>query len=286
MSFVPLPDDNMDLWQELANPHQVGQAMPFIQVGDLRTHYALTGDKGPMLVLSNSLGTDFSMWDPQMAELQPHFRILRYDARGHGQSSVTPGEYTIEQLGRDVLGLLDSLRLDRVHFCGLSMGGMIGMWLGIHAPSRLRRLALCNTAARIGTREVWNARIAAVSRDGMNSVAAAVIERWFTPEFRVSATNRDQVSRAQRMLENSPPAGYAASCAAIRDMDQREAIAQIKATTLVIYGDRDPVVPLPEAHYLTEQIPGAVQIELAAAHLSNVEQADAFTEAVSSFLSK
>jgi 3-oxoadipate enol-lactonase len=258
--------------------------MPFVDVGELRTHYTPAGDKEPVLVLSNSLGTDFSMWDPQIAEIERHFRILRYDTRGHGQSSVTPADYTIEQLGRDVLGLLDSLRLDRVHFCGLSMGGMIGMWLGIHAPDRLHRLVLCNTAARIGTKEMWNARIATVRKDGMKSVAAAVIERWFAPGFRASSA--EKVARAQRMLENSPPEGYAACCAAIRDMDQRETVAQIKAPTLVIYGASDPVTPASEAHFLAEQIRGAVEVELAAAHLSNVEQADAFTKAVSQFLSQ
>jgi 3-oxoadipate enol-lactonase len=258
--------------------------MPFVDVGELRTHYELTGDKEPVLVLSNSLGTDLSMWDPQLAELQRRFRILRYDTRGQGQSSVTPGDYTIEQLGRDALALLDSLRLDRVHFCGLSMGGMIGMWLAIHAPSRLHRLVLSNTAARIGTKEMWNARIATVRKDGMKFVAAAVIERWFTPEFRASSA--EKVARARQMLEDSPPEGYAASCAAIRDMDQREAVAQIDVPTLVIYGGSDPVMPAAEAHFLTEQIRGSVEVELAAAHLSNVEQAEAFTEAVSEFLSR
>ena len=262
--------------------------MPFVEVGEVRTHYALTGDEEPVLVFSNSLGTDFSMWDPQMAELQRHFRILRYDTRGHGQSSVTPGDYTIEQLGRDVLGLLDSLRVDRVDFCGLSMGGMIGMWLAVHAPSRLHRLVLANTAARIGTKEMWNARIATARRDGMKPVAAAVIDRWFTPEFRASprGSSAEKVARAQRMLENSPPEGYAACCAAIRDMDQRETIAQINAPTLVIYGRSDPGTPEADAQFLTDRIRGAVKVELAAAHLSNVEQADAFTEVVSNFLAR
>lgn len=258
--------------------------MPFVDVGELRTHYALTGNKDPLLVFSNSLGTDFSMWDPQMAELEQRFRILRYDTRGHGQSTVASGDYTIEQLGRDVLGLLDALGIDRVHFCGLSMGGMIGMWLGIHASDRLHRLVLCNTAARIGTQEMWNARIAAVRKNGMKPVAAAVIERWFTPGFR--ASRAEVVARAQRMLENSPPDGYAACCAAIRDMDQREAVAQITVPTLVIYGGRDPVTPAADAHFLKDRIPGAVEVELPAAHLSNVEQADGFTEAVSYFLSR
>jgi 3-oxoadipate enol-lactonase len=256
--------------------------MPFVEIGNFRTHYTLTGDGEPVLVLSNSLGTDFSMWDPQLAELQRYFRVLRYDTRGHGQSSTTPGDYTIEQLGRDVLSLLDSLGLGRVHFCGLSMGGMIGMWLGIHVPGRIHRLVLCNTAARIGTKEIWNARIAMARKDGMKPVAAAVIERWFTPEFR--ASHGDLVAKARQMLENSPPAGYASCCAAIRDMDQSEDIARIKAPTLVVYGDRDPVIPLPESQFLIDRIPAVEKMELAAAHLSNVEQASAFTNAVSRFL--
>jgi 3-oxoadipate enol-lactonase len=258
--------------------------MPFVDVGELRTHYAFSGDKGPVVVFSNSLGTDFSMWDPQMAELQKHFRVLRYDTRGHGNSSVTPGNYSIEQLGRDVLGLLDSLSLDRVHFCGLSMGGMIGMWLGIHAPARIQHLVLCNTGARIGTKEIWNARIATVQKDGMKPVAASVVERWFTPEFRASCP--EAVAKAQRMLENTPPAGYAACCAAVRDMDQRAEIGRIKAPTLVVYGAHDPVISLPEAQFLGDRIPGAEKVELASAHLSNVEQAGAFTEAVSKFLAQ
>jgi len=259
--------------------------MPFVELGELRTHYALTGDKEQVLVFSNSLGTDFSMWDPQMPELQPRSRILRYDTRGHGQSSVTPGDYTIDQLGRDVISLLDALRLDRVNFCGLSMGGMIGMWLGIYAPGRVHRLVLCNTAALIGTKEIWNARIATTRKDnGMKSVAAAVIERWFTPEFRASSP--EKVARAQQMLENSPPYGYAACCAAIRDMDQRESVAQIKTPTLVIYGAKDPVTPAADAHFLAGQIRGAAEVELDAAHLSNVEQSAAFTDAVSNFLSE
>jgi 3-oxoadipate enol-lactonase len=256
--------------------------MPFVDLGELRTRYELTSAKGPVLVLSNSLGTDYSMWDPQMEEFAKHHRVLRYDTRG--QSTVTPGDYTIEQLGRDVVRLLDALGLDRVHFCGLSMGGMIGIWLGVHAPNRLQRLVLCNTAARIGSKEMWNARIATVRKQGMKTVAAAVIERWFTPEFRVSFPER--VAQAQRRLENSPPEGYAACCAAIRDMDQRETVGQIKVPTLVIYGGKDPVSPVTDALFLEDQIEGAVKVELNAAHLSNVEQPDAFTEAVSYFLSR
>jgi 3-oxoadipate enol-lactonase len=258
--------------------------MPFIETQNLKTHYALTGDAKPVLAFSNSLGTNFSMWDPQLPALQPHFRILRYDTRGHGQSSVTAGDYTIEQLGRDFLALLDALSLDRVNFCGLSMGGVIGIWLAINAPTRLDRVVLANTAARIGTKEIWEARISSARRGEMKSIAAAVVERWFTPEFRASSP--DQVAQAQKMLENSPPEGYAACCAAIRDMDLREPVSQIKAPTLVIYGAKDPVIPAADAQFLADKILGSKSAELNASHLSNVEQAEAFTETIRSFLLK
>jgi 3-oxoadipate enol-lactonase len=257
--------------------------MPFAQSGELRTHYELGGSAGPVLVFCNSLGTDFSMWDAQVASLGRHFRILRYDTRGQGQSSVT-ADSTIAQLGRDVVDLLDTLKLERVHFCGLSMGGMIGIWLGVNAPQRLHRLILCNTAARIGSAEMWNARIAAVRKDGMKLVAAAVMERWFTAEFRAASPER--VAKAQAMLENAPPAGYAACCAAIRDMDQRDTVGQIKTPTLILYGAQDRVTPPEDAKFLQQRIQGSVKVELNAAHLSNVEQPDAFTDAVSSFLSE
>ena len=162
--------------------------MPIVKAGAARIHYALEGQSGsPVLVFSNSLGANYSMWDPQVPEARKKLRVLRYDSRGHGQSSVTPGPYSIEQLGGDVLALLDALRLDHVHFCGLSMGGMIGMWLGINSPERLKRLVLCNTGARIGTPETWNVRIEAVRKTGMKSVASAVVERWFSPAFRQKA---------------------------------------------------------------------------------------------------
>jgi len=256
--------------------------MPFADLGDVRIHYELTGHARPVLVLSNSLGTNYSMWDPQMAELSRHFRILRYDTRGHGGSSVTPGDYTIPQLGGDVLALLDSLGLDRVDFCGLSMGGTTGMWLGIHAAERIDRLVLCNTAAKIGNPDVWAARIATARNDGMKPVAAAVIERWFTPEFR--AAHPEKVAPAQKMLEDSPPDGYASNCAAVRDADFRDTISRIQSRTLVIYGAKDPVIPIADVQFLVNQIPGSKSAELDASHLSNIEQADAFNHTLTDFL--
>ena len=257
--------------------------MPFLEIGDLRAHYAFSGPaNAPILVLSNSLGTNFSMWDPQIPLFERHFRVLRYDTRGHGQSSVTPGPYRIEQLARDVLHLLDRLTLDRVHFCGFSMGGMIGMWLGASAPDRLHKLVLCNTAARIGTAEVWNARIDAVSKNGMRSLAPAVIERWFTPAFRAAAL--EIVANTQRMVEASAPEGYAACCAAIRDMDLRENISSIRIPTLVVSGAKDPATTVADGRFLVEKISGARYLELPTAHLSNIEASAKFSSEVLSFL--
>jgi 3-oxoadipate enol-lactonase len=257
--------------------------MPHLDLKDGRLHYRFDGpESAPVLVFSNSLGTNFGMWDPQVSATARHFRVLRYDTRGHGFSSVTPGPYSIEQLGRDVLGLLDGLKIDKVCFCGLSMGGMTGMWLGVNAPGRLDRLVLANTAARIGNREIWNARIEQVRQGGMAPIAESVLQRWFTPSFIASAP--DQVELVRQMLLQTPAAGYIANCEAIREMDQREAIAGITTPTLVIAGAKDPATPAAEGRFVAGKIPGAKYIELDAAHLSNIEAEAEFTKAVSSFL--
>jgi 3-oxoadipate enol-lactonase len=257
--------------------------MPFAPWQDVRMHYQLSGpEHAPVLVLSNSLGTNFSMWDLQLSEFAKSLRVLRYDTRGHGQSSVTPGPYSIEQLARDVVALLDVLRLDRVHFCGLSMGGMIGMWLGTHAPERLHKLVLCSTAAKIGTPETWNARIETVRKSGMGSLASSIIERWFTPSFRAAAPAL--VADVQRVLEKANPQGYVACCAAVRDMDHREKLSAIRVPTLVISGAHDPATPPADGRFLAGRIPGARYVELQAAHLSNIEAPERFTAEVAAFL--
>jgi len=257
--------------------------MPIVKLGEARIHYALEGQSGtPVLVFSNSLGTNYSMWDPQVPEARKKLRVLRYDTRGHGQSSVTPGPYSIEQLGKDVIALLDALDLDRVHFCGLSMGGMIGMWLGVNAPERLNRLIFCNTGARIGTPETWNARIEAVRNNGMKAVASAVVERWFSSAFRQKAPAT--ISNTQKMLEETNPEGYAACCAAVRDFDCREQLSRIRTPTLVIAGVHDPATPPADGRFLAQQIPGARYAELNAAHLSNIEDQDRFNNELAAFL--
>jgi 3-oxoadipate enol-lactonase len=257
--------------------------MPFAETGKGRLHYRIDGpDLAPVLVLSNSLGTTLDMWLPQLPAFIEHFRVLRYDTRGHGQSDVTPGPYTMAQLGGDVLALLDHLQIERAHFCGLSMGGMTGIWLGIHAPNRIERLVLCNTSAAIGVPEMWNARIAQVRQGGMLSVIPAVLDRWFTADFLSHAPA--QVERVRAMLADTSVEGYVANCAAVRDMDQRADLNRISAPTLVIGGKHDKSTPPEHGELIAKSIPRARYAELNAAHLSNWEVAQAFTQQVQSFL--
>ena len=255
----------------------------FVEVDGASIHCRFDGTaRAPVLVLSNSLGTDLAMWDPQIATLARTFRVLRYDTRGHGKSAATPGPYAIERLGRDVIGLLDGLKIERAHFCGLSLGGITGMWLGIHAPGRLQRLVLANTAARIGPPDNWNARIEKVRAGGMGAISQAVVELWFTPAF--IAINPERIAMMRQMMERTPAKGYTACCAAVRDMDQRDAIAAIGAPTLVIAGTHDVATPATDGRFLADHIKGAAYAELDAAHLSNIEAAPAFTAALLAFL--
>jgi 3-oxoadipate enol-lactonase len=259
--------------------------MSFIDLNSGRFNYSLDGpSEAPVLLLSNSLGADLAMWEQQMPALVREFRVLRYDTRGHGLSAVTPGPYTIEGLAGDAIEILDALDIQRAHFCGLSMGGMTGIWLGIHAPHRLNKLVLCNTAARIGTPDIWNARIAKVREGGMAAIASAVIPRWFTDKFIAGAP--EKVESMRQMLLRSPAEGYVASCEAIRDMDQREQAARIKAPTLVIAGSHDGVTTPADSRLLCEKIHGAEYVELKASHLSNIEASHSFTDAVVKFLSQ
>ncbi len=260
--------------------------MPSVQLAEGALHYQLDGPvDAPVLVLSNSLGTDLHMWDIQIPAFTQHFRVLRFDTRGHGKSLVTEGPYSIEQLGRDVLALLDALDIHRVHFCGLSMGGLIGQWLGINAGERLLSLVVCNTAARIGTPEIWNPRIEMVLRDGAAAMVAlrdASIARWFTADF--AAANPHQAQQITDMLASTSPEGYAANCGAVRDADFREQLRTIKVPTLVIAGTEDAVTPPAGSHFIQTHVKGAEYAEFYAAHLSNVQAGTAFSDRVIEFL--
>lgn len=257
--------------------------MPFANVRDAKIHYEFAGDAHlPVVVFSNGLGTNLHMWDGQVISFARHFRVLRCDTRGHGKSDVTPGPYTIEQLSQDIVGLLDCLRLDRVFFCGISMGGLIGMLLGTNFANRFKKLVLCSTAAKIGTTAMWEARIQTARTGGMKAIANTVLERWFTEGFR--STHPAEVQRVEAMLQATSSEGYAANCAAVRDSDQRSTVGNIHLPCLMVVGKDDPGTPPSEAQKLTKSIAGSQYAELPGSHLCNIESRDQFNERVVKFL--
>ena len=235
-------------------------------------NYLLEGpEDAPVLVLSNSLGTALEMWDDQAHVLRGRFRLLRYDTRGHGRSPAPPGPYAIEDLGWDVISLLDRLGIERASFCGLSVGGMTGMWLAAEAAERIERLVLCCTSALLGPKSVWNERIATAREQGMGALVDGVIERWFTPAFRPE--NPEAVEGMARALRDTDPEGYAGCCAAIRDMDLRDRLPSIEAPTLVVSSAEDPATPPEHGELIRDSVPGArFEVFPRAAHIANVEQ--------------
>jgi 3-oxoadipate enol-lactonase len=225
------------------------------------------------------------MWDAQMAAFGGHFRVIRYDSRGHGRSDAPKGPYSIERLGRDALAVFDALGLKRTSFCGLSKGGMVGQVLGARHGARLVSLALCSTGCHMPPRQLWDERIRTVTEGGMAAIADSVVERWFTEAFRREPTV--ELERVLRMILETPPHGYAACCAAIRDMDLRELITTIRVPTLIIVGEDDPATPPAKAAEIHARIPGS-QLEVLpdAAHLLNIEQDVVFDAALMSLLDR
>lgn len=255
----------------------------FLELGAFRLHYRIDGcADAPWLVMSNSLGTDLQMWDPQLPALTEHFRVLRYDTRGHGQSTTPTAECSIADLANDVLALLDHLNIAQAHFCGLSLGGMTGMWLAAHNGSRFARVALCNTSPDMAPPSAWQERIKLVTQGGTAAVTDGLVGRWFTPGFRTNAPDRVAIVR-QMILETSST-GYIACCAAIRDMDQRASLASITNPTMVIAGSHDPATPPKDGQLIAQSIPHARYVELDAAHLSNYEQPERFSASLCDFL--
>jgi 3-oxoadipate enol-lactonase len=240
-------------------------------------HHVVTGpEDAPALVLSNSLGADLRMWDPQAEALAERFRLVRYDTRGHGQSPVPDGPYTIDHVGQDLIALLDHLEIERAHVAGLSLGGMTAMWLGIHAPERLHRLVLLCTSAQLGPPETWADRAAVVRAQGTEAVADAGVGRWLTEGFR--AEHPDTAAWLRDMIAGTPDAGYAAACAVIEHMDLTAGLPSIPAPTLVIAGAQDPATPPEHAERIVAAVPDArLEVLDPAAHLANVEQPDAVT---------
>jgi len=257
--------------------------MPDIDADGCNIHVEVEGpERAPVLMLSNSLGTDLSMWDDQAAAFTRHFRLLRYDRRGHGKSGVPQGPYAMERFGRDVLAVLDALDIERVNWCGLSMGGMVGQWLGANAPSRIDKLILSNTACYYEDKKLWADRIRFARTNGIPAVAAATMERWFTRDFRERAP--ETIARMTAMFVKTDIEGYLGCCEAIRDMDHRDLLPKIAAPTLVIAGRRDPATPLEANAYIRDRIPGAKLTVVETAHLANIEEPEAYTDAVLEFL--
>lgn len=258
--------------------------MPFQTLNGIRQYYRLEGiESRPVLVLSHSIGTDHGMWQPQMADFLRHFLVLRYDTRGHGGSDAPSGEYSVEQLGRDALALVDHLGIAKFAWCGLSMGGAIGQWLALHAPDRLTHLVLANTTARFGERAMWETRIKAVREGGMASILDLALKRFFSEKS--LQTSNAQVSSIRSVLLGTDAQGYVGCCAALRDFENTSQLGKVAAPTLVIVGDHDVSTPWTgNGEVLAHSIPNAKPVRLAAAHLSNMEQPHSFTTAVLNFL--
>ena len=257
--------------------------MPFARVNGATLHYRIDGPAAARgLVLLNSLGADLRMWEALVPTLGAGYRILRHDGRGHGSSPATPGPYTVELLGRDLLELLQVTGISRPHLCGLSLGGMVGIWLAAHQPGLMSSLVLCNTAARMGRPEAYDERIARVRAGGMAAVVEAVLGAWFTPAFREGRPA--EVGRAREMILGTSPEGYAAACAAVRDFDGRRALLRVKVPTLVVAGSEDRATPPEEGRALAAGIAGARYRELRAAHLSALEAGPELGRSVKEFL--
>jgi 3-oxoadipate enol-lactonase len=239
-------------------------------------------EEAPALMLSNSLGTNLHMWDDQVSELSKHFRLIRYDRRGHGKSGVPKGPYSMERFGRDALSVLDALGIKKTNWCGLSMGGMVGQWLGANAPDRVEKLILSNTNFCYADKTPWRDRIKFIREKGLNELAGPNMERWFTKEFRDRAP--ETLTRLKEAFVATNPDGYIACCEAIMAMDFTGSNPRIKAPTLVIVGAHDPATPPSAGEAIQKQVPGAKLASLNAAHIANVEQPQIYTETVLNFL--
>jgi 3-oxoadipate enol-lactonase len=258
--------------------------MPTIATDDgCPINVEVTGSEtAPVLMLSNSLGTNLHMWDDQVGEFSKHFRVVRYDRRGHGKSGVPKGPYSMERFGRDAIAVLDALKVRKTNWCGLSMGGMVGQWLGANAPDRVEKLVLSNTNFHYADKAPWNDRIKFVQEKGLAQLVDPNMERWFTKGFRESSPQT--IARMKEIFLGTDPAGYIGCCEAIRDMDFTASNPSIKAPTLVIVGSQDPATPPAQGEAIVKQINGARLASLDAAHIANMEQPKRYAETVLNFL--
>jgi len=252
--------------------------------GDAQLHYEHTLRPGaPALLLINSLGTHLGMWDDQFEALSSRYELIRYDVRGHGKSTAgSQAQVTLDQLANDAFAVLDACGVARAHVCGVSLGGMTAMQIARQSPDRVLKLVLSNTSTYMPTREVWQSRIDTALKDGLEPIVGGTMERWFTPEFRASSP--DKVARVREMFVATDPKGYAACCAAIRDMDLREKIGSITAKTMVIAGLRDPGTTLEHAEHIHRKIAESKLVTLDTAHMSNIERAEEYTKVLQEFL--
>jgi 3-oxoadipate enol-lactonase len=259
------------------------KAMPVVNANGCPIHVEVEGPQAaPVLMLSNSLGTTLHMWDDQIGPFSNAFRVVRYDRRGHGKSGLPQGPYSMELLARDALAILDALGIEKANWCGLSMGGMEGMWLGANAPHRIERMVLSNTSSYFPDKKGWNDRLALVKEKGVPAFAAPNMERWFTKGFR--ERNPQAIGRISKMFAATPLDGYLNCGMAVRDMDHRAMLPQIKVPTLVIIGRHDPATTPEAGEYLYRTISGSEHFMIDAAHISNVEAPQQFNHAVLDFL--
>ena len=239
-------------------------------------------DGAPVLMLSNSLGTNLHMWDDQAPDFAKHFRLVRWDRRGHGKSGTTKGPYNFDLFGKDILKIMDALKITKLNWCGLSMGGMDGQWLGANAPDRIKKMVLANTNFYYADKSPWTDRIKTVCEHGLAHIVDMNMQRWFTKDFRDRAP--DQIARMTKMFLSSNRDGYVACVEAVRDIDFRETNPRVTTPTLVIVGKHDPATPPAAGEHIAKTIEDAKLVELDAAHISNVEQPKAFTEVALNFL--
>lgn len=257
--------------------------MPTFTSNDAQINYQTFGDANqPAIVFSNSLGTKYSMWQAQIDALQNDFFVICYDTRGHGASSAPQGPYQIEQLGQDVVNLLDHLHVEKATFCGISMGGLTGQWLAIYKPERFNHIVVCNTAAKIGQEQVWNERAVLVRQQGLQTIAATAASRWFTENFIQSQAAT--VQSLSNDLAAGSAEGYASCCEALAKADLREKLNNITLPVLVIAGQQDPVTTVADGQYMVNHIPNSQLFEINASHISNIECPNEFTQAIRHFI--
>jgi 3-oxoadipate enol-lactonase len=255
----------------------------FVERDGVRIGYSVAGPgDAPALLFINSIGATRALWDRQVARLDGDYRVIRYDARGHGRSDAPAGDYTLAQLGHDAVAVLDAAGATSAHVCGISLGGLTALWLGLHAAPRVDRLILANTAARIGTLETWTDRIALVHKRGMSAVADRAMATWFTPAFH--AREPETTASFRAMVAGCSTTGYLGCCAALRDADLRDDVSRLRGPVLTVAGTQDVATPPAGVEFIRDHVPGSTHVAFDVAHLSNVEEADGFNDALMSFL--